>query len=392
MRGSLLILLVILGCTSQPKILNTFTTKAERNRFVTEKTQFIDTVFLHSPALNNEKQYQGAFWATELMLLKNGKAKSNLKYALAHFSGYSENFRRSILQNIYTLYPSEFGSETDSLIALEHNEKLFAMMANYLIRNNNGSSDKYIKVMKVQFPDWQNNSILSGFTIEHSAQPQLSKDLINELIAYRKTKKEPTIFVFIHKDRDIPGEAIIQNEKGEFLKDKNDTLKIRLLARSITNMSGYLTNGNTPQGVLSLQGFASSDNLFIGKTPTIITTLPIESSLTEFSFGKYKNEDWTLTRYEQFFPESWKNQTSKNMAFYAGKAGRGEIIIHGTTIDTEFYKGQTFYPFTPSLGCICTLERWSEKDGSLIESEQNRLIFALKDNKIEKALMYIIEI
>ena len=80
------------------------------------------------------------------------------------------------------------------------------------------------------------------------------------------------------------------------------------------------------------------------------------------------------------------------MTFYAGKAGCGEIIIHGTTIDTEFYKGQSFYPFTPSLGCKCTLERWNEKDGGLIESEQNRLIVALKENKIEKALMYVIEI
>lgn len=79
------------------------------------------------------------------------------------------------------------------------------------------------------------------------------------------------------------------------------------------------------------------------------------------------------------------------MSFYAGKAGRSEIIIHGTTIDTEFYKQKAYYPFTPSLGCLCTLERWSEKDGSLVKSEQLRLNNALKSNNIEQALMYVIE-
>jgi len=43
------------------------------------------------------------------------------------------------------------------------------------------------------------------------------------------------------------------------------------------------------------------------------------------------------------------------------------------------------------LGCLCTLERWNIKDGSLIESEQIRLVKALKSNNIQNALMYVIE-
>jgi hypothetical protein len=98
-----------------------------------------------------------------------------------------------------------------------------------------------------------------------------------------------------------------------------------------------------------------------------------------------------LEFYNKFYPESWNTYLPKNMAYYAGKAGRGEIIIHGTTIDTNFYLNQTYYPFTPSMGCLCTLERWNDIDGSLSESEQLKLVKTLKNNKINNALMYVIE-
>ena len=370
---------------------NIFITKAERNRFVTEKGQFIDSVFLLNPNRNNEKNYQSAFWASELMLKKSTIAKQKLKYALTNFAIFSDNFKRSILQNIYTLYPSEFVAEMDSLVDLEHNKKRFAMIANYLIRQNQGSKQKYFQKLKRHFPDWEGNALLSGFVIEHSEQSKLTSEQIHDLIAFRKAKKVATIFVFVQQNRDLPGVAMIMDNNGDFLKDKNDTLKIKLLARSITNLSGYLTNGNTPQGVFSVQGFGLSDNVFIGTSPTVNTVLPWEISPKEFTFGEIESSDWTLDLYNGFYPESWKAYLPKNMAYYAGKAGRGEIIIHGTTIDTDFYKLQSHYPFTPSMGCLCTLERWDETDGNLLESEQLKLVNALKNNKITNALMYVIE-
>jgi hypothetical protein len=168
-------------------------------------------------------------------------------------------------------------------------------------------------------------------------------------------------------------------------------LKIKLLARSITNLPGYITNGNTPQGVFSVQGFGISDNVFIGTSPTVNTVLPWEVSPTEFTFGENKSSKWKLEIYNQFFPKSWNTYLPKNMAFYAGQAGRGEIIVHGTTIDPGYYSSEVYYPFTPSLGCLCTLERWNVADGSLLESEQMKLVNALKKNRIKNALMYVIE-
>lgn len=381
---------LVLVCSCQPKIVDSFTTKAERERFVTEKTHFIDSVFSELPNRKNEKEYQSAFWASELMLRKRKKGQENIKFGFNHFSSFSDNFKRSLLQQVFTLYPTEFIPEIDSLFLLERNEKQFVMMANYLIRQDEKKDEKYLKLMPEKFPDWKENPILMAFSIDHSENKRLSKSKIDELIKFRNNSNEASFFVFVYKNRDIPGELLVQNAKGEILKENGDTLKFKLLARSITNLPEYITNGNTPQGVYSVQGFSSSDNIFIGKSQTIVTTLPFEISLSDFSFGKLKN-DWSLEQYNKFYPENWSNYLPKNMAFYAGKAGRGEIIIHGTTIDTEFYKTQSFYPFTPSLGCLCLMERWNIKNGSLMESEQLRLVKALKSNNIQDGLMYVIE-
>ena len=65
-------------------------------------------------------------------------------------------------------------------------------------------------------------------------------------------------------------------------------------------------------------------------------------------------------------------------SFYAGKAGRTEIIAHGTTINTDYYRNQSFYPLTPTQGCLCTREIWSTVNGKRVESDQQKLVDALK--------------
>jgi len=390
-RANKLCLIFSLICCYQTEAQNHFVTKAERERFVTDKVRFIDSVFSQTPDRKNEAKYQSAFWASELMLRKSIVAEEKLKYTLINFNRFSDNFKQSVLQHIFTLYPTEFVNEIDSLIELERYEKRFVVMSNYLIRQNQGSERTYFEKLRKRFPDWKNNPILNGFAIEHSEQPTLTNKQLNDLTTFRKTKREATIFVFVQKNRDLPGIAMILDNKGNFLREENDTLKIRLLARSITYLPEYITNGNTPQGVFSVQSFGLSDNVFIGPSQTVNTVLPWEVSPKDFSFGKIESSDWTLEIYNRFFPESWKNYLPKNMAYYAGKAGRSEIIIHGTTIDSGFYIGKDYYPFTPSLGCLCTLEKWSERDGSLLESEQMKLVNALKNNNIINALMYVIE-
>ncbi len=61
-------------------------------------------------------------------------------------------------------------------------------------------------------------------------------------------------------------------------------------------------------------------------------------------------------------------------SYYAGLAGRSEIIAHGTTIDPHYYAGKPYYPLTPTEGCLCTKEIWN---GKRISSDQQKLVNGL---------------
>ena len=386
-----LLLFVVFGLSCQKQITNSFTLKSERERFYAEKNLFVDSVFQFLPHTTNEIKYQSAFWASELMLRKSALDSANLIFACENFTDFSKNFKRSVLQHIYTLYPHGFKLQLDSLIRFETDAKRFAIMANYLIRLDSTYRELTLVLKQKKFNNWHENPILRAMYESFSDSKPLSETQIAELIAFRSKSNQASFFVFVSKNRDLPGYLLIQNKQGEILKHQGTVLKFKLLARSITNMPEYITNGNTPQGVYSIQGIGSSDNVFIGKTPTVISVLPFETSLSRFSFGKL-NGGWTLAQYNRFFPVSWSNYLPKNRAYYAGQAGRTEIILHGTTINPEYYKQQIYYPFTPSLGCLCLLERWDSKHGLLIESDQLRLIKTLKHHNIKNAFMYVIEI
>ena len=79
-------------------------------------------------------------------------------------------------------------------------------------------------------------------------------------------------------------------------------------------------------------------------------------------------------------------------SFYAGKAGRTEIIAHGTTIDPSFYVGEKYYPQTPTMGCLCAKEIWSDEDGKRLESDQQKLVNALQIAGGAKGYCVVLEI
>ena len=76
-------------------------------------------------------------------------------------------------------------------------------------------------------------------------------------------------------------------------------------------------------------------------------------------------------------PDSWKEYYPIYESYYAGLAGRTEIIAHGTTVNPEYYKAQPYYPLTPTEGCLCTKEIWSKVDGKRMQSDQQKLVNAL---------------
>jgi hypothetical protein len=79
-------------------------------------------------------------------------------------------------------------------------------------------------------------------------------------------------------------------------------------------------------------------------------------------------------------------------AFIAGKAGRTEIIAHGTTIDPEYFSGQPFYPISPTLGCLCAEELWNANTGKLALSEQLKLVNTFLRSPGNKGFLMVINL
>jgi hypothetical protein len=86
--------------------------------------------------------------------------------------------------------------------------------------------------------------------------------------------------------------------------------------------------------------------------------------------------DWSESLYAAQLPAAWQGYHPIWEAWRAGKAGRSEIILHGSTINPEFYADAPYHPLTPSLGCLTAKEIWSAEDGRLIESDQLELVHA----------------
>jgi hypothetical protein len=323
---------------------------------------------------DHEEKWQGAFWGMGLAGYRSSVCDSAIPIGLNNFSERSASFQRSLLEVIYGLYPDSYPVEIDGIIQNTSNKKIFAMGVEYLSRIQPGKKDQFIKILEQKFSDVNSDPILIMLKkrlekTKHSLPP------IRELVTKAYDNKL-VIFSFHRENRNYAGLTLIKKPNGEFLRNPDGSLfRISHLARSNSGLPGYITNGNTPEGIYSLQGTDISDNVFIGPTSNLQLRLPFETSVANYFHKADKTDDqWRIEHYRKLLPESWQDYFPIYEAFYAGQAGRSAIIAHGTTINPLFYQDQSYYPFTPSLGCLTALEFWSGKNGECLYSEQLALI------------------
>jgi hypothetical protein len=260
--------------------------------------------------------------------------------------------------------------------------KIFAMCAEYLLRHPDSLTiDLVEETMVKQFSDQPENPLLTMLS-EHIAEirapspPFLHNKFFTDILDKRFLPGNTVMYSFQRKDRDYPGLVVIRNSDGKFIRDSaNNIFNLPQLARSITNLPEYLTNGNSPQGIYKMYGFGVSLSRFIGPSPNIQLGIPGELTMGKF-FGDSLISDstWKKESYAKLLPESLQDYAPLYHTYYAGLAGRTEIISHGTTIDPNYYKEKPFYPLTPSQGCLSTKEIW---DGKRLESDQKKLISGL---------------
>jgi len=191
-------------------------------------------------------------------------------------------------------------------------------------------------------------------------------------------KGQTIIYSLQRSSRDYAGLVIIRKPDGSFVKDSSGNyFHTSQLARAITNYPFYITNGNTPQGIFRFTGFGVSKLLYIGPTPNLQLVMPCEAKPSVFfADSNLANTQWQKEMYASLLPESWKNYDGIYESYNAGAMGRYDIIMHGTTIDPVFYKGQSYYPNTPSLGCLCAYEEW-DNNGYRISSNPQKIKDAL---------------
>ncbi len=251
------------------------TTREERQKF---KEQLINETIRKNLLLplndENEAKWQDAFESCELILYKDALVCKSLKYALNNFRKRNTGFQRATVEAAYCLYPKEFNKEILGVVKTTDNPKLFAMGANYLTREiaTQKLKSDIIKLMKTKFSDWKENPILHMLDVRLLSVQKTSAISLAEILK-ETASGELVLFSLQRENRDYQGLAIIRKPDGNFVRDNFGRIfNVPQLARGIANLPGYITNGNTPQGILSIQGVDTSKSVLIGATPNFQTT------------------------------------------------------------------------------------------------------------------------
>lgn len=344
---------------------------------------------------STEENWTDAFGAMELIRYKSPWVNNRIRSAFDSIDKRSVPFQRSLLELCYSIYPGFFVAEINSLLNKTDDEKVFAMCAEYLVLSDPKAKGNISALAKKILLKEGDHTILQQVlyrfdgTIQKTILPPLKEILTDTFFRGAKL-----VISFQRKNRNYPGMVVVRDSAGNFMKDSyGNYFAVPQLARSLSNLPGYLSNGNTPQGIFRMDGFAVSRSNFIGPTTNIQLTMPFETSIRHFmNDSAITDSVWTEDWYKKLLPAGWKNYFPAYESYYAGKAGRTEIIAHGTTIDPAYYQGQPYYPITPTLGCLCTKEIWSEETGQRLESNQQKLVDVLQQAGGPDGYYFVLEL
>lgn len=324
--------------------------------------------------------WTGACWAMELMLYRPDELLEKIPSHLSQLPSLDAALQCAYLEMVYTLYPIAFQKHVKRILKQIENDKVKAMAWEYLLRGSNTMRWKKDKSLKA-----------SKYYPAFSYQRTSNRNDRPELIDFCDTSflpGETVLCSFQYANRDKPGFLMIRKADGSWMKnDQGEPLRYAQLARSVTQLPFYLTNGNTPQGLYRITGTAVSENAWIGPTENLQMELPFESGTKTF----FENEADHLGYYQKLLGSKLVRYPGLFESFMAGELGRSEIIAHGTTIDPAFYATEPYFPHTPSLGCLCSPEWWSE-NGTRMKSIQHEWMQALQKLREKPRFLIVAEL
>lgn len=380
----ILFVAIIWGFTSEGQLFFRSTLKTNRDKLY----QNLVNNSIHknlSVTLSDstEEDWQGAFYALELIRYQSPWVNSRIDSAALMMNTLSVSFQRAALEMLYSNYPEKYYQQVKYLLMGTSDAKIFAMCAAYILNSSKANEDlSFLKVKTQQQLALQpNHPILEQLQFQLQTHAQsLNVPDISLLLQADYLKGHNIVFSFQRKNRNFPGLVLVRKGDGTFIRDSSSGLPFTVpqLARSINNLPGYITNGNTPEGIFRMKGYDVSTNGFIGPTANVQLTMPFEKSAGHFTADE-NNKDtvWDIRYYKNLLPAPLQNYYPLLQSYYAGKAGRTEIIIHGTTVNPAYYRQQPYYPLTPTMGCLTSKEIWDETTGRRAESDQQKIIQAL---------------
>jgi hypothetical protein len=343
-----------------------------------------------------ELQWQSAFWAMEFMQYKPAFVLKKVKMALDSFSNYSDDFKNALLQLVYANYAQEYIKDIEKIIERPLAPKQFAVCSEYLLRNNKSNFKKIKSLLTKNYAAQQDNAILNALSLKLTEQfdKRYSIDFLKSLLKNEFLPNQTVVISLQNKNRDYPGIALIRKPDGELLIVNDTVFYVAQLARSTNNLPYYISNGNSPQGLYRINGTASSTNSHIGPTSNLQLCMPFECAVQDFFDTPIADSLWNNDIYNTLFPISLQKKYHLPIqeSAIAGKAGRTEIIAHGTTVNINYYKNKPYYGLTPTMGCIATKEIWDYKNGQRVYSDQQKLTDAFLSTGRTKGYLFLINI
>jgi len=321
------------------------------------------------PGPERDAALPGLFDLVAQYNLEVDAARPLLLQALPTLASRDTDYQRALLTAAHTLYAAEAQSTLQSLLPQLTASKPFAIAAYTLEAANPGYAEFIRDLVPRQFPQWRDDPRLLALMDEvatvHAAPPPLA-----DLLAAPLRPGLPVIYSLQRPGRAEMGLVLLRGADGRFVRDAHGQLFAQpQLALSRSGLPGTITNGNTPQGVFTIVGAGTATNPNIGPTPYLQSKLPIEASPAEFEHGDTAVA-WSEAVYESFLPPSWRSHARIKEAWLAGRAGRDELLIHGTTISPAYYAGASYFPGTPQQGCMISNEDWDPATGRLLASQQ----------------------
>ena len=331
---------------------------------------------------STEDNWQDAFGAIELINYKSPWVEGRLQLAMDGITSRSARFQRALIELAYSNYPDKYYQSVKQLLMQADDAKIFAMCAAYILQSKHAQEDaNFLSVKtKQQLAAKLGDPILEQllYHINNLSTP-LALPSVKSFLQKSYLPGRVLLISFQRKNRNYPGLVIIRDVYGNVMKDSTGQyFSVPQLARSLSNLPHYLTNGSTPQGIFRMKGYEVSRASFIGPTVNVQLTMPFEKSPAHFyADSAITDTTWNINDYRKLLPKNLKDYYPIYQSYYAGKAGRTEIIIHGTAINPAYYKSQPYYPLTPTMGCLTSKEIWNEETGQRLESDQQKLINAM---------------